>query len=40
MGYDASQFVEAFHVPASYEPVLLIALGKATQAGFPKIGYR
>ncbi|MCF6136499.1 nitroreductase family protein [Pseudalkalibacillus berkeleyi] len=35
-GYDADKFVEAFNVPENFEPVMLIALGKGTQAGFEK----
>jgi nitroreductase len=35
-GYDADSFVEAFNVPENFEPVMLIALGKGTKAGFPK----
>ncbi|MBD1372612.1 nitroreductase family protein [Hazenella sp. IB182357] len=36
-GFDPVQFVKLFHVPAQYEPVMLIAIGKATQAGFGKV---
>ncbi|TYR74356.1 nitroreductase family protein [Rossellomorea vietnamensis] len=35
-GYDEAQFVEAFNVPESYEPVMLLSLGKGTKAGFEK----
>ncbi|MED1202468.1 nitroreductase family protein [Heyndrickxia acidicola] len=32
-GYDEGKFVEAFHVPANFKPVMLIALGKGEKAG-------
>ncbi|MGD6804403.1 nitroreductase family protein [Rossellomorea aquimaris] len=35
-GYDEAQFVEAFNVPESYEPVMLLSLGKGAKAGFEK----
>lgn len=35
-GYDADKFIKAFDVPENLEPVMLIALGKGTKAGFPK----
>ncbi|MGD6968353.1 nitroreductase family protein [Rossellomorea vietnamensis] len=35
-GYDEAQFVEAFNVPESYEPIMLLSLGKGTKAGFEK----
>lgn len=35
-GFDAEKFVEAFHVPENLEPVMLIALGKGTKAGFSR----
>lgn len=34
-GYDAAQFVETFHVPEQYVPVLLIAIGKAAVPARP-----
>ncbi|WP_138495596.1 nitroreductase family protein [Paenibacillus pinistramenti] len=34
-GYNAEQFKAAFDVPATYEPALLIAVGKASEAGHP-----
>jgi nitroreductase len=34
-GYNAEQFKEAFNVPGTYEPALLIAVGKASEAGHP-----
>ncbi|ANS76689.1 NAD(P)H nitroreductase [Paenibacillus yonginensis] len=34
-GYNAEQFKEAFEVPNTYEPALLIAVGKAAEAGHP-----
>lgn len=36
-GYNADKFVEAFHVPENYEPVMLIALGKGTKTGRGKV---
>ncbi len=35
-GYDEAQFLEAFNVPANYEAIMLISLGKGTKAGFEK----
>jgi nitroreductase len=35
-GYDEAKFMEAFNVPESYEPIMLISLGKGTKAGFEK----
>ncbi|MCA1053994.1 nitroreductase family protein [Rossellomorea aquimaris] len=35
-GYDEAKFVEAFNVPESYEPIMLLSLGKGTKAGFEK----
>lgn len=34
-GYDASAFVQAFGVPGTWVPVMLIALGKASKEGRP-----
>lgn len=36
-GYDAAKFNEAFDVPASYENIMLIALGKAAKPGRPTV---
>ncbi|MBP3951941.1 nitroreductase family protein [Bacillus suaedae] len=35
-GYDEAQFMEAFNVPESYEPIMLLSVGKGTKAGFEK----
>ncbi|CAM3399395.1 nitroreductase family protein [Marinicrinis lubricantis] len=32
-GYNAAQFIEAFHVPERFFPVMLIAVGKASKPG-------
>ncbi|GAA3404525.1 nitroreductase family protein [Paenibacillus hodogayensis] len=34
-GYDAAKLIEEFRIPADYVPVMLIALGKATNEGHP-----
>ncbi|XID92951.1 nitroreductase family protein [Paenibacillaceae bacterium WGS1546] len=34
-GYDAKKFVEAFGIGDRYEPIMLIAIGKAAQEGYP-----
>lgn len=34
-GYHAEQFKEAFEVPNTFEPALLLAVGKAAEAGHP-----
>lgn len=36
-GYDKAKFVEAFDIPESYAPVMLIAIGKATKSGHPTV---
>ncbi|MFS0725309.1 nitroreductase family protein [Paenibacillus sp. 1P07SE] len=36
-GYDAAQFVETFQIPERYVPVILIAVGKASQTGHPTV---
>lgn len=36
-GYDAVKFNEAFNVPANYENIMLIALGKAAKEGRPTV---
>ncbi|ENQ3078391.1 nitroreductase family protein [Bacillus cereus] len=36
-GFHPQKFVEAFHVPENLEPVMLICVGKAVQAGFEKV---
>lgn len=36
-GFDAVKFNEAFNVPASYENIMLIALGKAAKPGRPTV---
>lgn len=35
-GYDEAKFMEAFNVPETFEPIMLISLGKGTKAGFEK----
>ncbi|MDP5276780.1 nitroreductase family protein [Chengkuizengella axinellae] len=35
-GFNKEQFIEAFNLPENLSPVMLIALGKADKAGFPK----
>ncbi|GAA0375274.1 nitroreductase family protein [Bacillus horti] len=35
-GFSAEQLVEAFDIPSHYVPVMLISVGKADGAGFPK----
>ncbi|WP_134683755.1 nitroreductase family protein [Brevibacillus migulae] len=34
-GYDEAQFKEAFEIPQRYLPIMLIALGKASEPGHP-----
>ncbi|RKN84170.1 nitroreductase family protein [Paenibacillus ginsengarvi] len=34
-GYDAARLIEAFGIPSSYVPIMLIALGKAAKEGHP-----
>jgi len=34
-GFDKTQFVEAFNVPARYAPVMLVTVGLATKPGHP-----
>lgn len=34
-GYNAEKFKEEFNVPATYEPALLLAIGKAAEQGHP-----
>ncbi|AIQ63401.1 putative NAD(P)H nitroreductase YodC [compost metagenome] len=36
-GYDKAGFVEAFHIPDRYIPVILIAFGKAANPGHPTV---
>ncbi|MNP77915.1 putative NAD(P)H nitroreductase YodC [compost metagenome] len=36
-GYDKAGFVEAFHIPDRYIPVILIAFGKAANPGRPTV---
>ncbi|MVO98213.1 nitroreductase family protein [Paenibacillus lutrae] len=36
-GYDEAKFKEAFHISERYAPVMLIAIGKATQPGHPTV---
>ena len=35
VGFDADAFVKAFHVPARFIPVLLVAIGKAAKPARP-----
>ncbi len=35
-GFKHDEFIKAFHVPETFKPVMLIALGKGTQEGFEK----
>lgn len=35
-GYDEDKFIEAFHVPGNFKPVMLISVGKGLNAGFEK----
>ncbi|WP_128893951.1 nitroreductase family protein [Longirhabdus pacifica] len=35
-GFDPVKFVDTFNVPKHFTPVMLISLGKAAHAGFPK----
>lgn len=36
-GYDQAKLVEAFDIPETYAPVMLIAIGKATKPGHPTV---
>ncbi|MCU6792185.1 nitroreductase family protein [Paenibacillus sp. WQ 127069] len=36
-GFDAGKFIEAFNISDRYVPVMLIAIGKAAQAGHPTV---
>lgn len=36
-GYDQTKLVEAFDIPKTYAPVMLIAIGKATKPGHPRV---
>jgi nitroreductase len=36
-GYDPAKLAEEFHIPETYAPVMLIAIGKAAKPGHPRV---